>query len=148
MYPLTEIENKYRRAISSALESKKLSASLLVELSSKLYEELKVDGIPDEIHSDVLLFQYGIYDWNDEYGRHFCLDITRQFHLPSSYEPYQLSFSLIYDSEQLGNIAYHHRWSMDFVDLESFISHITATDGYKLAENHTHKTYRILFEQC
>jgi len=148
MYPLDEIESKYRSAISIALEGKDLTGSLLVELSLNLYKDLKVKDISDDMHSDALLYQYGVYNWHDEHGRHFALDITRQFQHPSSYEPYQLSFSLIYDPAPFENAGYHERWSMDFGDLEGFKAHIMSTDGYTIAENHVPKAYSIRFNQC
>jgi len=148
MCTLNEIESKYCEAISDALEGKDLTASLLVELSSNFYNELKVKDISHEIDDDILLYQYGVYDWNDEHGRHFVLDIARQFQLPSEDEPYQLSFSLIFDPEQFENIGAYDCWSMDFGDIESFVAHIKTTDGFKVAEDCIPRTYCISFYQC
>ena len=148
MYTLNEIECKYRGAISDALNGKDLTASLLVELSANLYNKFKVKGISDKKYSDMLLYQYGVYNWHDEHGRHFGLDITRQFQFPSEYEPYQLSFSLIFDPEQFENVGFYECWSMDFGDFESFVSHIKNTDGFKAAEKRMPKTYCIRFNKC
>ena len=67
MFALNEIEGKYRDAIESALEDgKPLTVQLLVDLSAKLYSTLKVEGIAGEKDGDMLLFQYGVYNWHDE----------------------------------------------------------------------------------
>ncbi|MCL2169813.1 MAG: hypothetical protein FWB74_07305 [Defluviitaleaceae bacterium] len=116
MAALKDIESKYRSEIEAAGP---LTAQTLVELSVRLYEEIKVPEIDDNVYfGDVLLFQYGIYDWRDENGRHFELDITRQFQcpLPDDDEPYQLSFTLIFDPEPFENAGFDSCRSGDFDD--------------------------------
>ena len=143
---LNEIENEYRKKIQSVLETKDLSASLLLDLSVELFCEIKVQGIShDDIYSDALLYQYGIYDSVDY---NFRLDITRQFMSPPEHEPYQLNFILRYDPEAFKGLGFEECWSMDFTDLESFIEHIKSTEGFKLAEKLKPKDYKIVFSQC
>ena len=148
MHTLNEFESRYHDEISKAIKGKDLTALLLVEVSLNLYNELKIEGIFDEEYNDVLLFQYGVYNWGDEHGRHFSLDITRQLQMPLEDEPYQLSFSLVFDPERFENIDAYDCWSMDFSDLESFIEHIKDTDGFRAAEKNVAKTYNIQFSQC
>jgi len=148
MVTLNEIESKYCTKIEAALTDKQLTAQLLVELSAKLYADIKVEGITDDRDSDMLLFQYGVYDWGDENGRHFSFDITRQFMLPSTYEPYQLSFSLIFDPVPFEQIRAYDCWYPDYGDLDSFVAHIRATDGFKMAKSNAPKTYSVRFNQC
>lgn len=148
MITLSEVENKYRAVVEAALVDKQLTAQLLVELSAKLYTDVKVEGLSSEGDEDMLLYQYGVYDWGDENGRHFSFDITRQFMLPSTYEPYQLSFSLIFDPAPFENIRSYDCWYPDYGDLDSFVAYIKTTDGFKAAENHVSRTYCIRFNQC
>ena len=149
MFTLNEIESKYREAIESVIKSgKPLTAKLLVDMSKKLYNELKVEDVGSEADGDMLLYQYGVYNWHDEHGEHFSLDITRQFIPPSTYEPYQLSFALIFDPAPFQSTGFYDCWYPDYGDLDSFIAHIKSTDGFKAAENHAPKTYSIQFNQC
>jgi hypothetical protein len=148
MVTLGEIESNYRTIIEAAIGDKQPTAQLLVELSIKLYADFKVEGIGDDGDNDMLLFQYGVYDWGDENGRNFSLDITRQFMLPSTYEPYQLSFSQIFAPVPFENIRSYDCWYPDYGDLESFVSHTKTTEGFKAAENNAPKAYNIRFSQC
>ena len=145
---LSEVENEYRKKVKEALENKKMTAALLVELSSSLFQELKVRDLSDAEDGDMVLYQYGTYDWGNEFGKHFSFDITRQFISPEDDEPYQLHFVLIYDPEQFEGLRGYNCWNTDFADFESFIAHIKATDGFKLADKFEPKAYQIEFEQC
>jgi len=133
MVALKDIESKYKSAIEG-LGS--VTAQTLVELSARLYEEIKVQEIDDDVYfGDVLLFQYGIYGGYHENGRHFGLDITRQFrcHLPDDDESYQLSFTLIFDPEPFENAGFNNcrssdfdNWSGDMDDLANHFARIAA----------------------
>jgi len=144
-----DIGNVYRNEVQNSLSDNPLSTSLLVELSSTLFQTIKVDSLHviRDI-DDMLLFQYGIYDWGDETGEHFSIDITRQFIKPIEDEPFQVSFTLIFDSEQFKGVRSYDCWSTDFIGIDSFFAHITTTDGFKIAETITPKTYLLHFEQC
>jgi len=146
----TEIESEYRKKVESVLENKNLSAALWVGLASELFHEFKIKGISDtEIYfADVLLYQCGVCNWYDEFGEHFSFDITRQFIEQVEHEPYQLTFSLIYEPEQFKEVGNSECWSADFADFDSFISSIKADDGFKLANKFIPKSYKIIFEQC
>ena len=149
MFTLDEIEEKYRIAVDAAIEGEKsLNASSLIELSVKLYEDLKVEGVADDSFGDVLLFQYGVSNWGDEYGLHYDLDVTRQFMMEYEDEPYQLSFTLVYDPEPFGDVGSCNCWSADFADIESFVSHIESTKGFTEAKKHKPKAHIIRFDQC
>ena len=47
-----------------------------IELMFSFYKSIKPVGCEDS-NGDMLLFQWGTYDWGS--GRHFSLNITRQF---------------------------------------------------------------------
>jgi len=144
-----DIEGVYHSEVLHSLNDNPLSTTLLIELSKTLFQTVKVEDLPVVVDSDdMLLFQYGIYDWGDENGEHFSLDITRQLSKPPEYEPYQINLTLIFDPEQFKGIQSYDCWSADFVDPESFFAHIITTDGFKLAEAITPKTYHIQLEQC
>ena len=148
---LEEVEQEYRKKIQETFDHEgSLTATAMVELMVNLSQELKVENISDneDPDSDMLLYQYGTYDWGDELGKHFSFDITRQFIEPEEDEPYQLSFVLIYDPEPFRKLGSYDCWSRDFSDMESFISCIKTTDGFKLADEFAVKSYQLRFEQC
>ena len=117
----------------------------MLELSSSLFQRLKIKELSG--NNDILLFQYGTYDFGDESGKHFELDITRQFINPKDDEPHQLSFSLKYAPDKFVEIENYNCWNTDFENLEDFIAHIKTTDGFKLANELEPKTYEVWFSQ-
>ena len=149
---LSEVEKEYRKRIGLVLlsEEKLLNMSTVIDIAINLFQEIKVKNISDNENPDMdmLLFQYGIYDWGNEWGRHFSIDITRQFIDPQEDEPYQLQSILVYATEPFEEIKAYNCWSSDFASIEDFVSHIKNTDGFKLSNEHTAKSHHLLFEQC
>jgi len=142
---LNEVEKVYTQIIQDTLsDGRDLSAHLLIDLSVKLFNEIEVKDIGD----DMLLFQYGTYDWGNEHGEHFSFDITRQFIDPAQHEPYQLSLTLVYEPQWFKSIAPYDCWSMDYVDINSFAANIKTTSGFKAACENKARAYEIHFEQC
>lgn len=93
--PLLGLKDAYQSAIRS-FENKggKIFPDALVRLSMELYQDIKVGEIfSDPPDDDMLLFQYGIYNWQDKDGEHFSFDITRQLTEPTlDGEMFQLSW--------------------------------------------------------
>jgi len=148
---LEQIEREYRKKIQEVFEqSGLLTAGTMVELAIELFHEFKVFGISDDrySYSDMLLFQYGVYNWGDEFGKHFELDITRQFTAPAVDEPYQLSFKLIYEPEPFKWLLPHTCWSSKFADVDGLAAHIKTKRGFKLAEKQIAKAYALDFGKC
>ncbi|OQP51896.1 hypothetical protein [Niastella populi] len=57
----------------------RLSVDSVIELSHKLYTSIQVKDVDySEVENDMLLFQYGTYNWGDDKGEHATFDITRQ----------------------------------------------------------------------
>ena len=127
-----------------------LSAKNIVALTTNLFQELKVEGISDseDTESDMLLFQYGIYDWGNEWGEHFSFDITRQLYDFEEGEPYQLNVTLVYEPKIFEGLEKYSCWSSDYTNIEDFTVHILTTDGFKLVEKTMARTYHIEFSQC
>ena len=148
---LNKVEKIYRKKIQEILDHEKiLTPALMVEIAAGLFQEVKVKNISDNENSDMdmLLYQYGTYNWGNQFGKPFKLDITRQFIKPKKDEPYQLSFTLIYEPEPFNGLNSYDCWSYIFPNLENFISHIKTTDGFMLAGKMVPKTYELYFSQC
>jgi len=148
---LDEMERVYADHIQELLSSENiLCANSMVALSKKLFEEISIRELPmtEDSESDMLLFQYGTYNWGDAHGEHFSLDITRQIIMPESGEPYQLQFTLVYAPEAFCEVKSYNCWSDDFKSTENFVAHIKTTDGFVLAGQKTPLTYKLVFSQC
>ena len=144
---LKKIEKEYQDRLKSQIDSGEiLNTDKLIELSLSLFHELKVKGIPfeEDNESDMLLFQYGKYDWENEHF--FTFDITRQFiKAGEDEEPYQLSMTLYFEPIECKS---YNCWSVDFKDLEKWVENIQQTEGYKLAKKLTCRKFEMGFDQC
>jgi len=146
---LDTVEKEYQKEIDRRLEGgEKMTAEKLIEISVYMFHALKVEGIPVHPDCDLLLFQYGVYDWGDQFGKHFSLDVTRQFTTEDEDEPYQLGFTLIYEPDVFKNCAAYGCWSFEYPLLENWAEHIKTTQGYLLSKEAVVKTFGLTFGQC
>ena len=140
---LEEIEKEYKNQLN---KGEILDADKLIELSLNLYCEIKAKDVffEEDEESDMLLFQYGEYNWKDEHF--FKFNITRQFIKEGEYEePYQLSISLLFTPIECKG---YNSWSVDFDNLEKWSKNIKETEGYKSVKGSTCKKFEIVFDQC
>ena len=143
---LKKILKEYKDQIQNRLNKGEIkNVDKMIEISQSLFHEIKVEGIPvEEVKdSDMLLFQYGTYDWGK--GDFFEFNITRQFMEADEDEPYQLSMTLYFDPIECKS---YNCWSSDFGNLEEWVENIKETEGYKSAKNLTCKKFKIVFYQC
>ena len=142
---LTDIEASYKKTVENYISTNSiLTIDSVIQLSIQLYNDLKVYGASDsaELDNDMLLFQYGTYDWGDEKGNHTSFDITRQFILGNN-EFYQLSFSLIFNAGYLTDTDIYNSWNSDFKDLQAWANNIKLTRGYDLLKTTAFNSYNI-----
>jgi hypothetical protein len=148
---LENIEKEYTQAIQKLLDAgRALDSNNLIELSSALYSDIKIEGIPtnENMNADMLLFQYGVYNWGDDLGEHFRFDITRQFITEEEDgDFYQLSLSLIYEPTNFRELRSHNSWSRDSKSIAEWIENIKATHGYQQAQSQSANTHRLIFTQ-
>ncbi|MCL2695811.1 MAG: hypothetical protein FWE69_05750 [Clostridiales bacterium] len=143
---LQGLENEYHKSFG---EREILSADELIAFAVTLFNEIKTEGFSDESsNEDMLLFQYGVYDWGDENGKHFSFDITRQIFDPEEDEPYQLKCTLIFEPTAFMKIESYNDWSDLYDCVEGFVDHIKSTAGYEAASKMKAKKAELLFEQC
>ncbi|MBK8806954.1 MAG: hypothetical protein IPO21_10045 [Bacteroidales bacterium] len=146
---LKDLEKEYRQEINKLLETEtNLTPDNLIEISVKLYADIQAKGISieDDEENDMLLFQYGTYNWGDELGEHFSFDITRQF-MNEAGDVYQLSLTLVFDPQEFEDVESINSWSPDFESIEEWIEDIKTTQGYEMAKSQTIKSYKLLFEK-
>jgi len=148
--PLSELKIKYLIAIKSFEESGgKLTPDALIQLSVQLFQNVRVEEInTKEADDDMLLFQYGTYNWYDEVGEHFSIDITRQLTMDEEDgDMFQLSWSLIYDPAPFIDVKDDNSWCRHFTTMNEWEGYIKSTAGYQRACSIAPKTSKLIFNQ-
>jgi hypothetical protein len=142
---LKKVENVYKKWLGKNLKNGQISnADEIINVSLTLFQEIKIKEIAgDDEDGDMLLFQYGSYNWGK--GRSFEFNVTRQFIKQNEDEPYQLSMTLFFEPIDCKS---YDCWSNGFDDLEKWAENIKETEGYKFVKNLTCKKFEIFFEQC
>ena len=142
------VEASYQAALHPYLLAATATADAMLDLALHLYEELKINGVgTDDPDSDMLLFQYGTYDWGGPLGKHFSLDITRQFERHDFEQLYQVALTLYFDPAPFANCAGFNAWSADAPTLVEWRERMQATPGFQLARTQTPKTVVIKLDK-
>ena len=142
---LEKIENEYAKWLEKTFTNAEPgNVDELIHASVTLFQEFKIKGIPaDDGDNDMMLFQYGTYDWGA--GRFFEFDITRQFMKPNEDEPYQLSMTLFFEPNECERYS---SWSNEFETLEKWAENSKETEGYTTGKNAKPIKFEMGFEQC
>lgn len=108
-----------------------------IQFTIEFYSQVRVEKCPIEEDGDMLLFQWGVYNWGD--GDYFQFDITRQF-IEEGFEGddaiSQLSLTFFYQpTEKLKNLESGNRWCESPNDVKEFESYIKGNSSYILVSN-------------
>jgi len=111
-----------------------LSLSRAVELMLGFYESVRAVGCSLDDDGDMLLYQWGTYDWGD--GPSFQVDITRQFISAEDDDAVsQLSLVLHFSpTAALDALDAGNRWCESPEQLEDFANFIRASEPYLALE--------------
>ncbi len=103
------------------------------DAKNKFFEFYKNFKIAEETEeeADMMLFQYGYYDFHSKEKDIFSLDFTRQFAIPDDEEYLQLSMTLFYKKKDIGELSMNYNsWSEDYETIEEWEKHIMSTEGF------------------
>ena len=106
-----------------------------IRLMLDFYRDVRADGCELDEDGDMLLFQWGTYDFGE--GRSFRFDITRQFiaGLPEDADDdsamSQLSFTYHFTQSAQFDALKGSRWCSTPDDLPDFETFITGSDAYR-----------------
>ena len=108
-----------------------------VRLMIDFYQQFRFDNCSVDDNGDMLLYQWGTYDWGP--GSLFQFDVTRQF-IESGFEGddgmSQLSLCFyFYPSEEFEELKSGNRWCESPRDLASFESFIKESPAYNKVAN-------------
>ena len=123
------------------------NSSDAISMFLKFFNDYKIKREISHLEEDMLLFQYGNYDYQDGNGKEFSLDFTRQFEIPNEEEYYQLSLTLFYDYKQLGEIKSFSSWSIESEDLLAWEKLIKNSEGYLKSKELRPKRIEIELEE-
>ena len=133
MKPSRSAKEFKKFAESSGKRISEVSASDAVELMLEFYRKIRATNCPIDDNGDMLLYQWGVYDWGK--GETFNIDITRQFIIKGSSGDEgmsQLSFTLHFTpSEKLHKIRDGNRWCESLSELEDFREFILNSEAYQ-----------------
>lgn len=95
--------------------------------------------------NDMLLFEYGIYDWQDGKGENFTIGLTRQFYTGQIEAGilFNLQLMLYYDKSNFLGIEPYNRWSDEFESIEDWSKKVEKADGFIQTINMTPISYDI-----
>lgn len=105
------------------------------------YRDIRPLGcIPNEHDADMLLYQWGTYDWGS--GKYFNLDLTRQFILDGFEEDddalFQLSLTFLYIPSPLLEALHNgNRWCHSPLELPDFQQFVVLSSAYQAGLKHT-----------
>jgi hypothetical protein len=112
-----------------------------IEAMFDFYRDMRANGCLLEKEEDMLLFQWGTYDWGE--GKHFSVDLTRQliFHVPTEDELaedepaedetaededfWQLSLTFEFEPiDQLRALGRGNKWCDSLTELDEFRQYV------------------------
>jgi hypothetical protein len=129
-----EAEAVFRRYLEQrGLVVSRLTAEEAADAAIGFFESERADDVEAET-GDMLLFQWGTYDWHDGNGPSFQLELARQFVL-AGFAPdqaddamWQLRLTLHYPaSEAADALGAGHKWCERVADTDAFRTFIRTT---------------------
>jgi hypothetical protein len=119
--------------VQRGLDRARLTAEQGVPTMLMFYRHVRADGCSLESDSDMLLYQWGTYDWGE--GEFFDLNITRQLCLNDSGEDddiWQLQLTFKFNpTPLLRSMQQGNRWCNDLDGLEDFEKFIRSSAPFQ-----------------
>jgi hypothetical protein len=113
-------------AEAARVDLQKATVPTGLECMLRFYAQLRADGCKLDEDGDMLLFQWGVYDWGT--GPMFEIDLTRQVILPDEVDDdaiWQLHLTYLYSpSSKLSGFGEGNLWChapADLTDFEAFV---------------------------
>lgn len=125
-------------AMQAFLASRGISATLfkapqLIESVLEFYRSVRASGLAKGPQSDMLLFQWGVYDWG--MGESFEFDLTRQFISASDFGDGAISqlrcTAHFAPTPALRGLSASNRWCSSVADIEPFSRFIYDSTAFR-----------------
>jgi hypothetical protein len=114
----------------------------------ELYGRERIDRTAIDEDGDMLLFQWGVFDWGE--GPRFEIDLTRQVIIPedddeeADQEIQQLRCTFRYEPEQFEDLLCGNRWCQTPEDLDAFRAFVHGSEALRRASLQTAVELRVL----
>ncbi|MGE4190150.1 MAG: hypothetical protein AB7G12_09635 [Thermoanaerobaculia bacterium] len=124
------------------------SPDVLFPVVLELYGRERIDRTAIDEDGDMLLFQWGVFDWGD--GRRFEIDLSRQAIIPedddeeADQEIQQLRCTFRYEPEQFEELLSGNRWCQTPDDLDAFRAFVLGSEALRRASLQTAVELRVL----
>lgn len=144
-----EIEAQFQAFVQSrAIDVRAASTATGLDAKMRFYADLRADGCDVSADGDMLLFQWGTYDWGE--GKHFEVDMTRQVILPDAVDDdalWQLHLTYRFAaSADLLDLAAGGRWCSSPSELGSFEAFVRGTVAYSIAKDRQPNDVEVAYE--
>lgn len=108
----------------------------LVDNMLEFYRTVRASGLAASAQADMLLFQWGTFDWGQ--GEHFEIDLTRQFIVAGALGDdaiSQLRFTAYFPSTaEMRAIPTANRWCGSIAEVAAFAQFVRDSVAYRTAE--------------
>ena len=133
------VEETFKQKVNELVADKnRLIVNELLQVMVDFYNEYQIQNVDSTIpDNDMLLFEYGIYDWQDGKGENFTISIVRQFYIEDEVSDgfTQLHFVLYFDKDEFKGVeASANKWSVDFENIDEWKQYVIKMEGFKLVE--------------
>jgi len=139
-----------KRLRSRGLELSRLAPDVGFSEALAFYRDVRpVNSLPMESDGDMLLYQWGTYDWGK--GKYFNLNLTRQFILDGYEEDddamFQLGLTFLYEpSHVLDALKSGNRWCHSPEELPEFQQFVLGSEAYRVAVGLTPVKVELRYE--
>src|SRR5688500_4669709 len=102
------VESTFRQKVSDLItQTKSLTINNALQLVIDFFNNYEIKNVDTSVpDNDMLLFEYGIYDWQDGNGENYTIGITRQFYVENGLSDgfSQLHLTLYFNCEEYKQI--------------------------------------------
>ncbi len=139
---VTESKKTLERIVNSTITDDNITPETALISILDFYRNYKTDTGRENADDDMLLFQYGTYDWDGSGGK-FEFNLTRQIADPDDEEFNQVKLTLYYQPADIGEIESFNLWSIDKPTIDDWQKNIKETEGFKRATKARPFDYKV-----
>ncbi len=144
---MTPAESKSELIRRIGIPLEQLNARQGMDLMLAFYEQLRAECSPLNEDGDMLLFQWGTYNFSG--SPIFQLDITRQCMVPNEDEPHQLSLTFYYNTTEVTeSLKSGNKWCYRPDKLREFRQFIDDSAAFSAYADSKPSLVELDFSQC
>ena len=126
---ITAFEKQLKNSI---IDFHNISVELLIDQQLTFYKKIRAKNVSYENDGDMILFQWGTYDWGE--GKYFQFDIARQFIETDKNGDDAISqfhTILFYDPNSIGEEIQGNKWFNNYKNTDEIKIFILQSDIYE-----------------